>query len=82
MRLKRALLICAASFTLVACSEQQQTERLALDELKGPASILIDTWRSEGISDQEIERDLHRYMNEDGIEIFYDDTSKAYMKRV
>lgn len=52
------------------------------DELKGPAAILIETWRAEGLSDKEILKYMAKHMNSDGTELYYDKKSKELIERV
>ncbi|WP_042478450.1 TcaA NTF2-like domain-containing protein [Bacillus ndiopicus] len=80
MKILRNGIVLFCLFLLTGCSEKQSEYNL--DQLEGPAAILVETWRAEGISDDDILKQIADFMNVDGTELYYDKESKKLIERV
>ena len=67
-------------FLLTGCSEKQSEYNL--DQLDGPAAALVESWRADGILDDDILKRIADFMNVDGTELYYDKESKKRIERV
>lgn len=53
-----------------------------LDQLDGPAAALVEAWRADGMSDDDILMQIADFMNVDGTELYYDEESKNRIERI
>lgn len=53
-----------------------------LDQLDGPAAALVEAWRADGMTDDDILKQIADFMNVDGTELYYDKESKKRIERL
>ena len=80
MKMFRNIIVLFCLFLLTGCSEKQSVYNL--DQLDGPAAALVESWRADGISDEEILKQIADFMNVDGTELYYDKESKKRIEQL
>ncbi|MEK5489047.1 TcaA NTF2-like domain-containing protein [Lysinibacillus sp. FSL M8-0355] len=80
MKILGNFIVLFCLFLLTGCSEKQSEYNL--DQLDGPAAALVESWRADGISDDEILKRIEDFMNADGTELYYDEESKERIERL